>query len=198
MILPILSLLCLVNGTFSQSEFENDIEVFQSNLNKQYSDSSSSPLLRDDFMNFTGLEFFPPNKKFRIEAKFIRKFDPITVTLKTTTNRAPLYKLYAEVHFTLDGNPVKLNVYKSIKQKEEDEDYMFLPFTDLTNGISTYEGGRYIDLEMTQGDTITIDFNQSYNPYCAYNHKYSCVVPPSENWISTKIEAGVKKFSKKE
>jgi uncharacterized protein len=195
-IIVIIGLLFIMNSSFSQSEAENEALLFQSNLNKHYSDSSTSPLLREDLLNFTGLDFFPPNEKYRIQAKFIRKFDPITVTLKTTTDRAPQYKLFAEVKFTIEGNQFSLNVYRSIKQKEDDKDYIFLPFTDLTNGISTYEGGRYVDLEIPEGESIMIDFNQSYNPYCAYNHKYSCVVPPPENFINAKIEAGVKKFRK--
>ena len=71
---------------------------------------------------------------------------------------------------------------------------MFLPFSDLTSGNETYGGGRYIDLEIPKGKTITIDFNQAYNPYCAYNPKYSCPIVPAENELLTNVNAGVKKF----
>ncbi len=76
------------------------------------------------------------------------------------------------------------------------ENYLFLPFTDLTNGNGTYGGGRYIDLEIPKGDTMVIDFNKSYNPYCAYNGKYSCPIPPKENDLNIAIKAGVKNYSK--
>ena len=71
---------------------------------------------------------------------------------------------------------------------------MFLPFSDETNGIESYGGGRYIDLRIPEGNTLIIDFNSAYNPYCAYNDKYSCPIVPRENYLRTRIEAGVKKF----
>ena len=71
---------------------------------------------------------------------------------------------------------------------------MFLPFTDAGNGDESYGGGRYIELRIPEKDTIIIDFNKAYNPYCAYNHKYSCPIPPIENNIPIEIKAGVKKY----
>ena len=73
-------------------------------------------------------------------------------------------------------------------------DYLFLPFTDLTSGVDTYGGGRYIDQKIPEGNSIIIDFNQSYNPYCAYNPRYSCPIPPPENDLLIEIMAGVKDF----
>ena len=73
-------------------------------------------------------------------------------------------------------------------------DYLFLPFLDATNGIETYGGGRYIDLTIPESNQITIDFNKSYNPYCAYNEKFSCPIVPRENYLSLKVNAGVKRF----
>ena len=79
-------------------------------------------------------------------------------------------------------------------QQEKYRDYLFLPFTDNTNGEQTYTGGRYIDLSIPDGDTIVVDFNKAYNPYCAYNKKYSCPIVPSVNNLDTEIRAGVKAF----
>ena len=73
------------------------------------------------------------------------------------------------------------------------EDYLFLPFRDETNGTDTYGGGKYLDLRIPKGKEIVIDFNQSYQPYCAYNaYDYSCPIVPEENFLPVKIEAGVK------
>ncbi|MBP7982432.1 MAG: DUF1684 domain-containing protein, partial [Kaistella sp.] len=72
------------------------------------------------------------------------------------------------------------------------EDYLFLPFRDETNGKETYGGGKYIDLRIPDGNEIVIDFNQSYQPYCAYNaYDYSCPIVPEENFLPLRIEAGV-------
>jgi uncharacterized protein len=89
-----------------------------------------------------------------------------------------------------------LNIYRNIdlSKKKEYKNYLFLPFLDLTSGNESYGGGRYIDMRIPKGNIITIDFNKAYNPYCAYNHKYSCPVVPDENNLNIEIKAGVKKF----
>ena len=76
------------------------------------------------------------------------------------------------------------------------KDYLFLPFMDDTNGEQTYAGGRYIDLRIPEGNTLKIDFNKAYNPYCAYNEKYSCPIVPRENYLDVAVKAGVKVFKK--
>ena len=116
--------------------------------------------------------------------------------MKTTTDRAPLYVKYGEISFNLNGEKFKLNVYQNLEliKKPGFKKHLFLPFSDLTSGNETYIGGRYIDMEIPKGKTIIIDFNQAYNPYCAYNYKYSCPIVPLENDLATHINAGVKKF----
>ena len=78
----------------------------------------------------------------------------------------------------------------------EYEDYLFIPFNDLTNGNETYDAGRYMDLETTDENTIVIDFNKAYNPYCAYNDEFSCPIPPRENDLDVEIIAGVLAYKK--
>ena len=187
----ILFLFCITG--FSQSDFVTDVLAFQSDLNKNYSDSATSPLTMEEREVFSGLDFFPPNKYYKIEAELIKKFNPLSVTLKTTTDRAPRYILYAEAVFTMEGRIFHLNIYKSELTKEGEKEYAFIPFTDLSNGVTTYTGGRYVEVDVIGNESVIIDFNKAYNPYCAYNHKYSCVVPPSENFIDLEINAGVKK-----
>jgi uncharacterized protein (DUF1684 family) len=98
----------------------------------------------------------------------------------------------------MNGKEYQLEVYqnKELMLQEEHKDYLFLPFTDKTNGEETYSGGRYIDLAIPEGDSITIDFNKAYNPYCAYNKKYSCPIVPNVNAMDTKVLAGVMDFKK--
>ncbi|MEN9982014.1 MAG: hypothetical protein RL542_1801, partial [Bacteroidota bacterium] len=116
--------------------------------------------------------------------------------MKTSTDRKPVYVKYGEAHFTIDGQSFKLNIYRNIElsKKEQYKDYLFLPFSDLTCGNESYIGGKYIDMKIPKGDTIVIDFNTSYNPYCAYSPKYSCPKVPLENDLKIEIRAGVKKF----
>ena len=171
-------------------------EKFQTELNQSFSDSLKSPLTKEDLQHFKGLDFFPLNEKFIVEAKFVRTKKEKAFAMKTTTSRTPLYVKYGELHFTIDEKEFKLNVYQNIdlSKKPGYSDYLFLPFSDLTCGKESYIGGRYVDMRMQKGKTWTIDFNKAYNPYCAYNYKYSCPIVPLENDLNIEILAGVKKY----
>jgi uncharacterized protein (DUF1684 family) len=193
----ILVFLLLFNFGFSQEKFDlAAAEKFQNELNSEYANPKTSPLMAEDISTFKALDFYPVNEKFFVVAKFIRTEDEKPFEMKTSTDRKPMYVKYGEAHFAIDGSAFKLNIYKNIElsEKEEYKDYLFLPFSDLTSGKESYVGGKYIDLKTPKGDTIIIDFNKSYNPYCAYNSKYSCPKVPLENDLNIEIRAGVKKF----
>ena len=114
--------------------------------------------------------------------------------MKTTTARLPHYRIYGIAEFTLDGKTFKMPVYQSqdLMKNPEYADHLFFPFTDLTNGHQTYGGGRFIDLHIPKdGKNLIIDFNQAYNPYCAYSHNYSCPLVPEENQMDIEVPAGV-------
>ena len=181
--------------TFAQKDLSS-AEKFQSDLNKSYADSLKSPLTKEDLKQFKGLDFFSINEKYIVEATFIRTKKEKPFGMKTTTSRTPLYKKYGELHFEIDGKALKLNVYQNVdlNKKPGYEDYLFLPFSDLTCGKESYIGGRYVDMRIQKGKTWTIDFNKAYNPYCAYNYEYSCPIVPLENDLDIEILAGVKKF----
>ena len=184
---------------FTSSYAQKDVaaaEKFQSELNKSYADSLKSPLMKDDLKQFKGLDFYPIDEKYIVEAIFIRTKREKSFKMKTTTSRTPMYKKYGELHFSIDGKELKLNVYQNVdlKKKPGYDDYLFLPFSDLTCGKDSYIGGRYIDMRIPKSEKVIIDFNQAYNPYCAYNYEYSCPIVPLENDLDIEINAGVKKF----
>ena len=180
--------------TFAQQKVT--AEDFQKKLNVEFADATKSPLTEKDRSDFKGLDFFPIDKAFTVEAKFTKSKNEKSFEMKTTTDRMPLYVKYGEVSFTINGENFKLNVYQNLEliKRPGFKKHLFLPFSDLTSGNETYGGGRYIDLEIPKGKTITIDFNQAYNPYCAYNPKYSCPIVPAENELLTNVNAGVKKY----
>jgi uncharacterized protein (DUF1684 family) len=182
---------------FAQGKFDGKSSIkFQKEINVEYADAKTSPLTVDDLAAFKSLDFYPISGKFFVRATFVRTEKEKPFGMKTSTERTPSYVKYGEVHFIIEGQPLKLNVYKNIElsKKKEFKDYLFLPFSDLTSGNESYMGGKYIDLKIPKGNTIAIDFNTSYNPYCAYNHKYSCPIVPLENDLNIEIRAGVKKF----
>jgi hypothetical protein len=190
----ILSLLLLLQVSLTMSQ--ETAQEFQDNLNKEFATRAESPLTEEDFKVFKALEFYPIDEKFIVEAKFVRTPSEKVFKMKTSTSRLPEYKKYGELLFQINGKDFKLNLYQNLElsKKEGYEDYLFLPFSDLTCGKESYIGGRYIDMRIPKTKTVTIDFNKAYNPYCAYNHKYSCPIVPLENDLAIEILAGVKKF----
>lgn len=173
-----------------------DIIKFQDKLNKEYADKTKSPLSEEDLKSFKSLDFFPIDTDFRVKAKLKYYKGSKPFKMKTTTDRLPVYKIFASATFEIHGKKHVLHIYQNQKLllTTEFEDYLFIPFTDNTNGDESYGGGRYIDLKVTDKETIIIDFNKAYNPYCAYNDKYSCPIPPKANQLDIEIPVGVKAY----
>lgn len=171
---------------------------FQREMNAEFKDASKSPLKKKDLKNFKGLSFFDFDSTYVVTGKLEPTPESEWFKMKTTTDRVSEERVFGILTFTLKDSIHKLNLYQGKETMKEEgyEDYLFLPFLDDTNGEETYGGGRYIDLRIPDGDSIEIDFNKAYNPYCAYNESYSCPIVPRQNYIPTRVEAGVKAFKK--
>ena len=170
------------------------IKKFQGELKTEYADPYHSPLSAKAKKDFRGIKFFAVNMKYVVQARFVRMPHEKTFQMPTSSGMRKTYVKYAEVFFMIDNKEYKLNVYQSVDliKSTEYKDYLFIPFTDATNGAETYEGGRYIDLTIPSSDRITLDFNKAYHPYCAYTDGYNCPIPPQENHLPVRIEAGVR------
>ena len=171
---------------------------FQEKMNSEFKDASKSPLKSKDLKTFEGLDFFAYDSTFVVTARLKRTASTDWFDMKTTTDRLSKERVYGVLSFELEGKTFQLNVYQGEKLMKQEgfEDYLFLPFLDHTNGSSTYGGGRYIDLNIPEGNSLVLDFNSAYNPYCAYNEKFSCPIVPRENYVDLEIKAGVKAFVK--
>ncbi len=193
-----LALLILFCGSLCAQE-KCDVQKsaeYQQELNREYSNKKTSPLTAADLKEFKKLDFFKVNSDYCVIAKIKRTINATPFAMQTTTDRSPMYVKYADLSFLIDGKEQILEVYQSIKPAaiQAFSTDLFLPFTDLTSDEESYSGGRYMDLQIPDGDFITIDFNRAYNPYCAYNSRYSCPLVPKVNHLEVKINAGVKKF----
>jgi len=173
-----------------------DIVRFQREMDERFRDPKTSPLPDRFRKDFEGLDFFAPDTAYVVRAHLQRTPGAIPFDMPTTTDRKSREVVYGLVHFSLKGQLHALEVYQSLDPVEGEElgDYLFLPFLDETNGLETYGGGRYIDLSVPNGDSLTIDFNKAYNPYCVYDKKYSCPLVPRQNYLRTEVRAGVKDF----
>ena len=193
----IIILLFLGTGLFAQKNNDSILlqgKEFQDKMNADYSDKEHSPLTAEDLGKFESLPFFEIDSTYYVIARFVKAKKSKSIKFKTSTDRRPKYEVYGTVYFTIKGTEYSLNIYQShrLREMEEFKDHLFLPFTDLTTGAESYGGGRYLDLEIPEGETIVIDFNHAYNPYCAYSARYSCPVVPDDNFIDVKVLAGVR------
>jgi len=149
-----------------------------------------SPLTATQKMEFEGLSYFPIDPAFCIKAEFSIAQNKDVRTLNYTDGSARKYYLYGIARFPLQGRQQELQVFKPVDDLAQD--YLFLPFYDQTTGEQTYGGGRYVEPVLTDDSHLEIDFNMAYNPYCAYNPKYRCPIPPKENKMTVKVSAGEK------
>jgi len=164
---------------------------WQKNKNAYFQDPNTSPLRPKEKKKFNGLDFFTPDSKYQVDAFFRESVTKDTIQMKTNTGSVTSEIRYGNLFFELNNRQYVLPVYREVGAED---DYVFLPFTDLTNGDLTYGGGRYLDFTFPLKETVLIDFNKAYNPYCAYNPKYSCPLVPSVNHLDIAIIAGEKSF----
>ena len=173
--------------------------LFQTELNRSYLDSSSSPLKpleREVLQARGGHDFFPVDSAYRIVTTLEPVANGDTIRMPTSAGYDKLYRVYGYLNFPLRGEEVRMTVYQSLRKggNPEYRDHLFLPFRDGTTGKETYGGGRYLDLYLprTEDRRVVVDFNHAYQPYCAYTTGYACPLPPEENTLPVRVEAGVK------
>ncbi|EJF08457.1 MULTISPECIES: DUF1684 domain-containing protein [Pontibacter] len=155
---------------------------------------TNSPFEEADRRMFSNLVYYEPNLDYRVKVKLEEIEPKDTLHMPMTNGSTEAYLRYAIANFELHGEPQRLTLYKKVKEQEEK---LFVPFTDKTNGFDTYGGGRYLDVPFKEGaTTATLDFNRAYSPFCAYNPEYVCPVPPKENRLSVAVEAGEKNYEK--
>ena len=150
----------------------------------QFRTTKDSPIQDKD--TFHGLHYFEIDPAYRVKA-FITPYekDDKTVELPYTDGSTTTYERIGYANFTINGVAQKLLLLKN-------ESVISVLFKDATSGKETYGGGRYLDYPASKmkGDSLVLDFNTAYNPYCVYAPTYACPVPPAENTLSVAIRAG--------
>ena len=154
--------------------------------------SGDSPLPDTVKSDFQGLNYFEIKQEFKVKARLEMIPDQQTLTLGTSDGATEEYVKYANAKFELSDISLQLLVLKS--EDDQGEAYFFIPFSDLTSGEQTYGGGRYLEIPFSKNQQLYIDFNLAFSPYCAYNAKFSCPLPPAENHLQVAITAGERNF----
>lgn len=170
------------------TKYERSIEKYRNKIHSDHLSTEGPFRSEEERSKFIGFKYYKTDEKYNITANLTPYTEVDTIIMKTSSGKDRPYLKYAKIQFDLNTKQHQLTLYKSVG----DNAHYFLPFTDETSGDGSYGGGRYLDLEALKNqNTLAIDFNKAYNPYCAYVDGYSCPIPPSENHINTRVEAGV-------
>jgi uncharacterized protein (DUF1684 family) len=173
---------------FKKGNLMNALERFRQEKDKFFKNDQSSPLTPEQKLIFSSLNYYPENIALRLEIAMEMVAPPKTINMITSTGDRRDYLHKAQIRFNVDGQEAVLQVY------EDAHGMYFLPFVDATAPQETYGAGRYLEPEELSPGVLLVDFNLAYNPFCAYNSRWSCPIPPHENRIKLRIEAGEKKL----
>jgi len=204
-----ISLLCLIIGWallvipgcqshLSSEEKQIVAEIQQKRTEKDslFGKADLSPIPEIELKDFTGLNYYPIDLKWRFQGPIMQYDTILPDTIVGTKGDLRPAQKYGYFEFEVDNKKHRLEIYTINRADTAYQNYLFLGFTDKTTGKSTYGAGRYIDLTIRSDNNYVVDFNKAYNPYCAYNPKYTCAIPPDENTLPLAVMAGEKIFKK--
>jgi uncharacterized protein (DUF1684 family) len=139
---------------------------------------------------FKGLTYYPIAEQFRVTATFNAYPEPRIIHVPNVLGQSPEMVSPGYVTFTLEGHALRLEpVYETDEKKD-----LFFIFKDLTSQEATYPAGRFLHTPLPQNGIVTVDFNLAYNPPCAFSDFATCPLPPRQNQMAVKIEAGEKAY----
>lgn len=178
----------------AQNDWADSLNASRKERAASFLDPSASPLSKKELRKFKGTDFFPTDSSYRINAELFKHRTPKNHPLVCDDDRKQNYLETGYITFELQNNIHKLYVFQNpeIIKNPGSENYLFLPFADSTNGTSTFAGGRYLKLNMTGENTLLVDFNYTLQPLCAVSERYSCPLPPEENFLPFAVNAGEK------
>jgi uncharacterized protein (DUF1684 family) len=138
--------------------------------------------------SFTGLKWFPVDEDYQVRGRFVPHDEPITVQLPNILGDIEPFTSHGSVVLTVNGQEMKMLPMTS-------GDRLWFIFRDLTSGSETYSAARFLYADAPDEDGwTTVDFNQAYNPPCAFNPHTTCPLPPEPNRLGVRVEAGEKKY----
>jgi uncharacterized protein len=153
-----------------------------------------SPIPAEERGRFRGLNYFPINPGLRFQVKLNRYPVPARLRMATNTGEVRDALKYGYFEFPVEGQHCRLQAYRMEESGSAGPPYLFIPFRDATTGKESYEAGRYLEMPENTSGMYDLDFNQAFNPSCAYGGDFSCPIPPEENRLAVPIAAGEMKY----
>ena len=194
------TLLCLLAAAsaclaVADDSYVDSITRHRSAIDAEFRDPETSPIPDTELAGFSGLRYFDIDPNQRVAARFQPAADTSTFRMSTFNDEFIDFSTYGYlVYQSPSGEEVHLTLFQREDIGEMGKRFALLAFRDLTNGESTYSGGRYIELDAPLSDPPIIDFNLASNPLCAYDPKFACPIPPKENWLNFAVQAGEKAY----
>jgi uncharacterized protein (DUF1684 family) len=178
------------------SRWEERLEMKRKGKDRFFREHPQSPLAWQDRERFEGLNYYPIDSQYRFKLELHEHDEKRTVRVEATHGGERHFLRRGEFQFKIGDEECRLQAYQS----DPHDKRLFIAFGDATSGVETYDKGRYLDLEpeihlTTEGKWI-LDFNEAYNPWCAYSDGYICPFAPPENWLKVPVRAGEKAFAK--
>ncbi len=177
-----------------KSVWEKGIESSRQQKDEFFKMHFQSPLPPEQRQEFKGLDYYSPDRKYRFELELHEHKVKERLKIKDTQGNERDFFRWGEFRFKIGDKDCKLHAYKSLPGEER----LFVPFRDASSGKETYGAGRYLDFEVGKSQTPEgkwiVDFNEAYNPWCAYNKNYACPFTPPENWLEVEMPAGEKNY----
>lgn len=138
---------------------------------------------------FRGFSWFPINRDYRVIGHFVRDPAPHDAHVINTFGDVDTYQTQGVVRFTLNGEMLSLRPFTTRPK------HFYIVFNDATSGNETYEAARFLTAELRDDDTTILDFNEAYNPPCAFNPFTTCPIPLPQNRLTASVLAGERKYA---
>ena len=133
--------------------------------------------------DFTGLRWYPVDESFRVRGRYVPHDEPFEIELPNILGDIETFRTSGSVALTVDGEDLRMTAVDSRGR-------LWFIFRDLTSGTETYPAARFLYADAPEDGWTTVDFNRAYNPPCAFNPHTTCPLPPRENRLPVRIEAG--------
>lgn len=182
--------LLLASCTRAPVPYGDQIAAWHAEKDRFMRGSSDSPVPAGERATFPPLSYFPTDPSYRVPAALHPAAAGASIEMLTSTGQHRQMRRVGTLAFTLNGQALSLGAF--VEANEQDLRQLFVPFGDLTNGVETYNGGRYLELDRTATGFYDLDFNRAFHPFCLFNSAYDCPYPPPESRLKIPIRAGEK------
>jgi len=175
-------------------QWKQSIEEARKQKDRFFGSHPQSPLPAARRSAFRGLTYYPIDPAYRLELDLHDYEEKDTIEIGDTAGQMRVLWQWSEFRFPLGGQDCTLQAYKN----DPGDERLFVPLRDKTSGKETYGAGRYLDLgparHLTSEGKWVVDFNEAYNPWCAYSADYACPFVPPENWLQVPVRAGERSY----